>query len=291
MKRALILSGGGARGAFQIGVWQYLQERNWTPDIVCGTSVGAINAVAIGAGMPLDRLLQIWTTYHRPMIYRLRMLAFLANVVFGRPLTPLMDTGPMRRMITRHLDIGALRKSRCEVVITAVNLVTARLHLFDQHEIDVDHVMASSAMPILFPWQHIQGEPYWDGGVMANSPLFPALERGAEEIVVVLLSPVGDRPSAFPGSLKHALELVLEHLLIGSYQSVLASRGWPCPPEHPFPSAVAAPGGAAGRPTIRTVSPARMLGFRSLLNFSLPQARRLIDEGYRNARTQLAGRI
>ncbi len=291
MKKALILSGGGARGAFQIGVWKYLKERNWTPDLVCGTSVGAINAVAIGAGMPFDRLFEIWTSYHRPMIYRFRMLRFLANLVLNRPLKPVMDTGPMRKMVTRHLDIDALRKSRIEVIITAVNLLTSRLHLFNQHVIDVDHVMASSAMPILFPWQHIDGEPYWDGGVMANSPLFPALKSGVDEIIVVLLSPVGNARSAFPGSLKNALELAFEHLLIGSCQTTLASRGWPAAgnPEAYPPLAHDGKMAANGEtsPTIKTVGPSRMLGFRSLLNFSPRQARRLIDEGYRNARSQL----
>jgi NTE family protein len=292
MKRALILSGGGARGAFQIGVWKYLEERNWTPDLICGTSVGAINAVAIGAGMPPDRLLEIWTSYHGPMIYRFRMLKFLANLLFGRPLKPVMDTGPLRKMVSRHLDIDALRKSRIDVIISAVNLLTARLHLFNQEVIDVDHVMASSAVPVLFPWQHIDGEPYWDGGVMANSLLFPALESGADEIIVVLLSPVGNVvfPAA-PGSLTNALEHVLEHFLIGSCQTVLASRGWPAVVNTgAYPSLVhgakMAAGGQAG-PIIKTVAPSRMLGFRSLFNFSVRQARRLIDEGYRNARAQL----
>ncbi len=291
MKRALILSGGGARGAFQIGVWKYLQERNWTPDLVCGTSVGAINAVAIASGMPLDRLFAIWTTYHRPMIYRFRMLRFLVNLLLGRPLKPVMDTRPMRKMVTRHLDIAALRKSRMDVIITAVNLLTSRLHLFNQNVIEVDHVMASSAMPILFPWQYIDGEPYWDGGVMANSPLFPALKSGADEIIVVLLSPVGNAPTAFPGLVKNAIELAFEHLLIGSCQTALASAAWPAagnPVAYPplaYNGSVAA-SGVTG-PTIKTVGPSRMLGFRSLLNFSPRQARQLIDEGYRNARAQL----
>ncbi len=292
MKRALILSGGGARGAFQIGVWKYLKERNWTPDLVCGTSVGAINAVAIGAGMPLDRLFEIWTSYHRPMIYRFRMLRFLANLLLGRPLKPVMDTGPLRKMVSRHLDIDALRKNRMDVIITAVNLLTARLHLFNQHVIDIDHVMASSAVPIVFPWQLIDGEPYWDGGVMANSPLFPALESGADEIIVVLLSPVGNVVSpALPGSLTTAMELVLEHFLIGSCQTALASRGWPAAVNTTaYPSLVHGEkigGRDADGPTIKTVAPSRMLGFRSLLSFSIRQARWLIDEGYRNARDQL----
>jgi NTE family protein len=291
MKRALILSGGGARGAFQIGVWKYLQERKWTPDLVCGTSVGAINAVAIGSGMPIDRLFEIWTTFHGPMIYRIRMLRFLANLVFKRPLKPVMDTGPLRKMVTRHLDIDALRKSRMDVIITAVNVLTARLHLFNHHVIDIDHVMASSAIPILFPWQQIDGEPYWDGGVMANSPLSPALVRGIDEIILVLLSPVGNVPIAFPGSLSQAMELVFEHFLIGSCQTALAGRRWPAA-LNPEGCPSLAEGVETGersdhRPTIKIVSPSRMLGFRSLLNFSIHQARWLIDEGYRSARSQL----
>jgi len=291
MKRALILSGGGARGAFQIGVWKYLRERNWTPDLICGTSVGAINAVAIGAGMPLEQLFEIWTSYHRGMIYRFRVLRFIAALLFGRPLKPVMDTGPLRKMVTRHLDIEALRKSPTDVIITAANLMTSRLHLFNQHVIDVDHVMASSAMPILFPWQHIDGEPYWDGGVMANTPLFPALESGADEIILVLLSPVGNAPPEFPVSLKNGLELAFEHLLIGSCQTTLAGRGWPATGTAAADPllARAAQGNSEHRPAIKTVAPSRMLGFRSLLNFSVRQARSLIDEGYRNARSQLGG--
>ena len=291
MKRALILSGGGARGAFQIGVWKYLKERNWTPDLICGTSVGAINAVAIGAGMPIDRLLEIWTTYHRPMIYRFRMLRFLVNLLFNRPLKPVMDTGPMRKMVTRHLDIDALRKSRIDVIITAVNMLTSRLHLFNQHVIDIDHVMASSAMPILFPWQQIDGEPYWDGGVMANTPLLPALERGVDEIIVVLLSPVGNIPTAVPESLTNAMELTFEHFLIGSCQTALASRGWPAARNSREVPPLAHGLGMGEKdiysPTIKTVSPSRMLGFPSLLKFSVRQAHLLIDEGYCNARSQL----
>jgi NTE family protein len=76
MKKALILSGGGARGAFQVGVWKYLREINWTPDLICGTSIGAINAAAIGSGMPVKRLIDLWETHNRSEIYRLKTLHF-----------------------------------------------------------------------------------------------------------------------------------------------------------------------------------------------------------------------
>ena len=291
MKKALILTGGGARGAFHIGVWKYLQERKWTPDLICGTSVGAINAVAIGAGMPVERLIQIWITYNRPMIYRFKLLKFLASALLGKPLKPLSDTGPMREMITQNLDLSALRQSPIDIIITAVNLLNGRLYLFNQHEIEFDHLMASSAMPIIFPWQYIDGQPYWDGGVIANSPLFTALQKEMDEIIIVLLSPVGHVDLPFPGTLMKGLELVFEHLLSGSYQATRPVSSWNRPgieqvnAHWPTP---ADKGVLPGRqPTIRVVAPSRMLGFRSLLNFSSRQARCLLQEGYNNACREL----
>lgn len=273
MKRALVLSGGGARGAFQVGVWNYLLEKGWDPDLICGTSVGAINAVAIGSGMPLEKLMHIWKTLNHRSAYRLQLLRFLGAAIFGRSFQPLMDTAPLRSTITNALDIEALHRSRRDIVITAVNMLTSQISLFNQRDITVDHVMASSAMPILFPWQTIDGQPHWDGGVMANTPLFPALEQAVDEIVVVLLSPVGHADQSVPKNVREAGELVFEHFLLGSYQST----------QHEHSPAFA----GDRRPRILTVAPTRMLGFRSLLNFSVKQSLRLIDEGYRNAKEQL----
>jgi len=276
MKRALILSGGGARGAFQVGVWKYLREINWIPDLICGTSIGAINAAAIGSGMSVERLAKLWRTHNRSEIYRLKAGQFLRSALRGKPLKSVLDTAPLRAMLTRNLDIEALRHSPMEIIISAVHLATGRLHLYNQAVIEIDHLMASSAMPILFPWQPIRGELHWDGGVMANSPLFLALERKAEEIVVVLLSPVGHRPLPPPATLREGLELVFEHFLIGSYQTAMPIFNETEGAQH------------SPQPRISVVAPSRMLGFASLLNFSTRQVSRLIDAGYHNARRQLA---
>ena len=275
MKRALILSGGGARGAFQVGVWKYLREINWTPDLICGTSIGAINAAAIGSGMPVERLADLWRTHNRSEIYRLKILHFLKSALRGKPLKSLLDGAPLRSMLTRNLNMEALRQSPIEIIISAVHLATGRLHLYNQAVIEIDHLMASSAMPILFPWQPIRGELHWDGGVMANSPLFIALERKVEEIIVVLLSPVGHRPLPPPASLREGLELVFEHFLIGSYQTAM-------PLFNGQEAAAFSP-----QPRISVVAPSQMLGFTSLLNFSTRQVNRLINAGYHNARRQL----
>ena len=291
MKKALILSGGGARGAFQVGVWKYLREINWTPDLICGTSIGAVNAAAIGSGMPVGRLIELWKTHNRSEIYRLKALRFLTSTLRGKPLKPVLDTAPLRALLTRNLNLEALRRSPIEIIISAVNMTTGRLHLYDQDVIEVDHLMASSAMPILFPWQPIHGELYWDGGVMANSPLFLALEKKVEEIIVVLLSPVGHRSFPPPTTLREGLELLFEHFLLGSYQTTMpvfngqamqACDEWP-------PIRPQAQKGIESslQPRISVIAPTQMLGLPSLLNFSTKQVNRLIHEGYHNARRQL----
>ena len=294
MKRALILSGGGARGAFQVGVWQYLREINWTPDLICGTSIGAVNAAAIGSGMSVERLIDIWKTHNRSEIYRFKVLKVLSSALYGRPFKAVLDTAPMRAMLTRHLNLEALRRSPIEIIISAVHLATGRLHLYNQDVIEIDHLMASSAMPILFPWQPIRGELYWDGGVMANSPLFIALERKIEEIIVVLLSPVGHRPLLPPTTLREGLERLLEHFLIGSCQttmpvfngqSVHACDEWR--PARPQAQTITE---SPWKPRISVIAPTEMLGFTSLLNFSARQVNRLIHAGYHNARSQLGKR-
>ena len=281
MKRALILSGGGARGAFQVGVWKYLWEQNWVPDLISGSSIGAINAAAIVSEITIPKLIHLWTTQRRSRLYRLQMLKFLAAALFKKPLRPLMDTDGMREVLSSYVDIPTLRQSPTELIISAVNISTGRLHLFNNQKINIEHLVASGAMPILFPWQSIRGEHFWDGGIMANTPLFTALERGASEIIVVLLSPVGHVPQPFPGTFLHGLELVFEHFLSGSYQTTLKA----------IDQILKITGGSAGwtdhQPRIRVVAPSKMLGLGSLLNFSSGQARRLVDEGYRNAREQL----
>jgi NTE family protein len=291
VKKALILSGGGSRGAFQIGVYKYLAERNWTPDIICGTSVGAINAAGIGSGLDVPTLTRLWTTYNRRKMYRLDLIRFLAYFLSNRALKPLLDTRSMRTMVSDHVDFDYLKTNKTKVVISAVNILTSTPCFFDNTEIQLEHIMASSAMPILFPWQYIDGVPFWDGGTMANIPLQPALDYGADEIIIALLSPIGHTPQLFPGNVRTALEFVFEQFLGGSYKSTLMTSGYedrPLPP-HQVKHTIEHKNCESNnnKPNIITLAPRKMLGFKSLLNFSLSQAKRLINEGYNTAYRQL----
>ncbi|OQX25191.1 MAG: hypothetical protein BWK80_16905 [Desulfobacteraceae bacterium IS3] len=278
MKQALILAGGGARGAFQVGVLRFLEEMNWKPDLICGTSVGGVNAVGMGCGMKPVELAEFWKKYNRRMLFDLTLQKFILSFLSKRKFKSLMDTQPLRAVLEKHIDIEALRRSRTEIIITAVNMRTSAVTYFDRSVITIGHLLASGAIPLVFPWQFIDGEPYWDGGIMANVPIMPALERGAKEIIIVLLSPVGWVNPAVAGAdyqppymPSQVAELMLEHFLFASGGLLLEAMKK----------------GLYSDVKIATVAPTRMLGLRSLLNFSSKEAERLIQEGYDNARDQL----
>ena len=295
MKKALILSGGGARGAFQIGVWKYLQEKNWIPDIICGTSIGAINAAGIGSGLGIQELSEIWTTHNHRKIYKTKLISFLAHLLIRQDFTPMLDIAPMKAMLNKYLDFNTLKTNEIKIIISAVNVFSARPEFFNNKEIKLEHIIASSAMPIIFPWQLINGQPYWDGGVMANTPLFPALSQDVDEIIVVMLSPVGNAPQSKPDTVLNAGEHVCEHFLSASYQTTMLSHGLH---EHNKTGLDAHTtqyrninSTSKNIPKIITIAPSRMLGFKSFLNFSLKQAKDLIDEGYEKAQYQLSNYI
>ncbi|TGK20530.1 patatin-like phospholipase family protein [Leptospira stimsonii] len=289
MKRALILSGGGARGAYQAGVLRYLEEIQFKPDIICGTSVGAITATAMGCGMNAAEITKLWKSIEAKKVMRYSIWNDLVDI-FVKSYSPLTDTTPLKNLLYSHLDFRNLRKNPTEVIITAVNILTAELVFFRNKEIDIEHVMASSAIPMFFPWQYVDGAPHWDGGVMANTPILPAVERGATDIVVVLLSPVGGIDMGLPKTRREGLERVFELSLIGSFQTVMSNMNFEKKKrkgkKSKLSSLLSIP--SADRPElkIRTIGPRTSLGFSSILNFSQVQADYLISRGYEDARIQ-----
>lgn len=280
--RALILSGGGARGAFQAGVLRYLEEIHWKPDLVCGSSVGAVNAVAMGCGMAVVQIIHLWSILNRRKIYRLDPDNFLSSLFGRRKFYSLFDTCPLKETLSRHVDFTALKASPIRVLITATDMKRGVVEWFDNETITLDHIMASCAIPLLFPWQNLGDEIFWDGGVMANNPVAPALDSNVKSIIVVLLSPVGAFNQSFPRTLHEASELVFEHLLLGSYQSLTQKFYQGALSEHNPRNPT------RDVPKITIVAPNRRLGFRSMINFSGDQAKRLIHEGYQCARQQLS---
>lgn len=268
MERALVLSGGGARGAFHVGVWKYLLEAGWKPGLICGTSVGAIVGAGIASGMGLERMINLWLKYDNSRMYRPAIDKFVFSLLAGRKFKPIADTARLRTMLLDNLNFDDLKKSPIRLIIAALNMRKSQIEYFGNEAITIDHMMAAGAVPLFFPWHRLKGTPYWDAGLMANTPIRPAIEYGAKSIIVVFLSPLGVFDQPEPRTHSQVVNLIGEQFLHGSYST--------------FPFDL-----LKTDAEIRVVAPTRMLGLRSILNFNKRKARRLISEGYECARNQL----
>lgn len=272
-KRALVLSGGAARGAFQVGVLLYLEECGWRPDLICGSSIGAIHAAAVGAGLSADSLARLWRSARQQRIRTFEFAPMMHRLFSPREPFSISGIESIRRTLLEQIDFSRLAGSQTAVAIAAVDLATAKTVYFTNEEITVDHVLASAAAPVFFPWRTVDGRRYFDGGLMANTPILPALARSAEQIAVVLLSPVSARALPPPLSFFKIIETAFEMMLAGPFQAAL--------------DAYRAAG--ARLPDIRVIAPPRMLGLLSLADYSRRQVDRLIGEGYDAARQVMEG--
>ena len=290
-ERALVLSGGGFRGSYQVGVLRYLNEMGWKPDLICGTSAGALNAVGIGCGYSPDDLKTVWLEQSIGS-YKLSWRAQLKHFLFRKGFVPFFDVSIFQKRVAKLLDIKALRSSKIEIIITAVNVLTSELKFFSHKVIELEHLMASCSIPILFPWQYIDGEPYWDGSVLMNTPLLPALERKAKEIIVVPLIPgAGETAKPLPTSRKEAVSRLFEQVLEGgSYSIFLAHLNWDdkIRARRNFWQNILEPRLGHQRCKIEIVTPTdRSITIRTGLKASKEQIHSMIVQGYRDAKIQL----
>ena len=205
----LVLQGGGALGAFQVGAYEALHEANIEPDWVIGTSIGAING-AIIAGNPREhriaRLQAFWegvtqrggdgvgsflgafgqtmanlTTITRgiPTFFTPAKHAFGgAHARVGVEQAAYYSTAPLRDTLADLVDLDYLNARHTRLTVGAVNVRTGQMRYFDSREetITLSHVMASGALPPMFPAVRIDGEPYWDGGIFSNTPVEAVLD-------------------------------------------------------------------------------------------------------------------
>lgn len=202
--RALVLAGGGGRGAYSIGVYKALVEDGYAPDLVSGTSVGAIAGAYIAAGKTPDDLVDLWTDLERSNVYTIRRDLWR----FGT-WTHLLDPTPLRELLEETLDVEAVHASDVDLLVTAVDVTDGRMTVFRNEEITVDHLLASSALPFVFPMVEIDGKQYWDGGMGGWTPLEPAILEGAGEIFVVIPHPYS-REGAVPETPVETLERAFE---------------------------------------------------------------------------------
>jgi NTE family protein len=229
----LVFQGGGALGAYQAGVYQALHEAGIEPDWVIGTSIGAINAALIAGNKVSDRLARLrdfWQRVERRDIPDLPspwagLLATASdfNILCGGipgffslnpwvacgPRFPMgaeragyYSTAPLEQTLARLLDCSLFGQCAPRLTVGAANVGTSLMHYFDSRDraLSVRHIMASGALPPAFPAVRIDGEHYWDGGILSNTPTEVIFEdvprRDSLVFAVHMWNPMGAAPKS-----------------------------------------------------------------------------------------------
>jgi NTE family protein len=227
---ALILSGGGARAAYQVGVLsamgKILPKHTALPfSILCGTSAGALNATMLASyadnfSKAASTLAFVWRHLTPDQIYTVgrwpvatsltKTLLSLFHIHNSDTSIALMDNTPLKELLTNHLDFSrvntAIEKKQLKALaITAMSYSTGESTTFIQGEsglqawqgnrrkgviasLGVDHLLASSAIPTIFPAHKIQNHYYGDGAIRQKSAIYPALKLGADKLFIIGVS-------------------------------------------------------------------------------------------------------
>lgn len=205
MQTALVLQGGGALGAYELGVLRRLASEPWfPPDVVTGVSVGAINAALLvgGRGNGLEALEATWRRLAMDLPACLsaevqEMIASFGNPNFYFPRTDIPNAyhwtflyyvDPLRRLLSEWIDFDKMHRHESpKLVLAAVDVQSGQNRTFancpaamalDSPTIritGVEHILASGALPPSFPMVSIDGRKYWDGGVFSNTPMSEAI--------------------------------------------------------------------------------------------------------------------
>lgn len=207
---AIVLSGGATRGAYQVGVIDVLARNGIVPDLLVGTSVGAINAAywAFHPGEDVGlRLLDVWREAGRARVIPDGPLRMVGNLIGSR----FHDRSALARILERELPspTSTIESARLPLHLVACNLRTGAAVDFDRGPA-LTALLASAAIPGLFPPVIVDGEPYADGGVVANCPVEVARKGGATDVLAVDL--VGQSawvPGGGFGALERAVNLSL----------------------------------------------------------------------------------
>jgi NTE family protein len=223
--RALVLPGGGGRGAYQVGVVKALMEHGIEFDFAFGTSIGGLNATLLAQG-GLERMIEIWSQIRARDIFHLPSASMIGRLVLGHKLG-LMDNSPLEEILRREADLQKLKASRTKVGLCATDLCSLETRLFTIDEIMstnelIDVLMATSAIPMAFPPRHIRGHGLWiDGGLVRNTPMETAIHMGADEIFMVLLHP--ERINVCPTNMFQVLVRCLDIVLDASARREIQS--------------------------------------------------------------------
>lgn len=220
---AFVLGGGGRLGAHEVGMLQALLERGIVPDLVVGTSVGAINGAAVAADPTagaIDRLSQLWSQLERSDTFDGSILGRLGTL--ARTRTHLHDNDGLRRRLAESLPVERIDDLAVRFECVAACVETASERWFSSGSL-VDAVMASSAVPGILPPFEIDGEHFLDGGIVNSIPVGRAVALGARVIYVLHVGRVerGLEPPRWPWEVALvAFEIARRHRFFGDLEAL-----------------------------------------------------------------------
>jgi len=217
MAVAFVLSGGASLGAVEVGMLAALRERGIHPDVIVGTSVGALNGAWLAGhpDAPIEDLAEVWNGLHRSDVFptdaRRGVLALAGR---GRSL---FDSDRLRSLIDDHVTFPRLEVAPIPLHVVAVEVLTGRDVLLSSGPA-VDSVLASAALPALFDPVDIDGVAYMDGGVGNNTPISHAVHMRDVDHVWVLCAghacALTEPPPTALGMALHSLSLLLHKQLV-----------------------------------------------------------------------------
>ena len=251
-KLNLALQGGGAHGAFTWGVLDHLlQDERLEIEGISGASAGALNAVMLADGLARGgreearkRLADFWRgasadgnlpRVQRAVVERLfsffplegspftAWLDVLSQFVSPYDLNPL-NINPLKELIDRFVDFNAVRNaSNLALFVSATNVHTGRVRIFSREKITADVIMASACLPFLFRAVEIEGEPYWDGGYLANPAIFPFFSTTeSEDVLLVQINPLErkDVPTSRKDIMNRINEITFNSSLMSEFRAI-----------------------------------------------------------------------
>lgn len=201
-KKALVLSGGSIRGAFQAGAIKEVLNHKFAPQIITGVSVGALNGAylchlsgAVPVGSPVNwpelgnDLLRFWReriTRPHDVADQRRTLPLVWQILKGN-FQGLLDTTPIDTLVGEVINPRNVANSGLDFYAGALNMHNGEIEYADKHHASLlSYIRASKAIPIMMPHHDINGVPYLDGGMREVAPLKKAIEEGANEIICIL---------------------------------------------------------------------------------------------------------
>ena len=198
MTTAFVLGGGGVLGAVEVGMLRALLEREVVPDLVLGTSVGAINGAMVARRPHLDvvdRLTEMWVeTAASRAVYGDRPLRTVRRAVSSG--THIYSARPLRERLAEELGDARFEDLPVRFEVCAASIERAAEHWFTTGPL-VPAILASAAVPGLLPPAEVDGEHYLDGGLVNSIPVGRALELGATRVFVLQVGRI-DRPLSVP---------------------------------------------------------------------------------------------